>query len=742
MTAGALLVVSVLILLSWTRQDGGPRLLGRGQVFALLGVHSAALIATQTRGAIFGAVVGALVWAVLAVRRRRDLAIFAVLAVPVAIVLGRGVFEAFLLRGESSEQLRSLNSRTDLWSEAFRFVEESPLIGRGYFSARELFLDSIGLGGAHNAYIEVLVSAGIVGAVALVVLLVRSTRVLVRLPPPPPPGGDRGRARRTARQRAHHPVLGAGWHRRQRVVPRRARLARGRRPAHRPAQADVTVATPARSSGSAWALVGTAAGAIGNFALLVVVSVVYGRTLFGVFSAVTALFQLGTVLFRLGAEIGATYFIARGRAAGRSGEIRHVLSAAIVPVALVSLAVTAIGLAAAGPIADALSEDGTTDQYASMLRILALCIPIATIGEVLLGATRGFASMGPTVLASNLGRQVGQLVTVVVAASVTHRADVLAIAWSLPYLCTVIYPWWWLRRALSGVGPAAGATPWADFWRYTTPQAANAGVQGGLEKADIILLGRMTGADATAVYSLANRFVHVVVLARYAINVSEAAAFAAAFARGDTAELRRHAERVATWTLLVCGPPLLLLALFPGAILGLVDSGYDEGATALALLAGGALISLLLGPVDGLLLMSGASGRSFVNSAIALAVNLGLNLWLIPRHGPTGAAISWVIAIVLARVLGAVPLLRRHGVTGAGPTLARAGTAVAATIGLVGLVARFGAGDRPGALVATAVVGGAAYLLVSHRHRETLMVDELVGGLTARRRRVPDAVGS
>lgn len=180
-TASSLLLVSVLILLSWTRRDAGPRFLSPRWVKALFVVHLTALLATQTRGAIFGAVAGASVWAILAVRRRRDLAILAALGVPALVVLGRGSFESFLLRGESTEQLRSLNSRTDLWSEAVDLVSDAPLHGRGYFSARELFLESIGLGGAHNAYIEVLVSAGLVGIAVLGFVLIRTTGLLRRL---------------------------------------------------------------------------------------------------------------------------------------------------------------------------------------------------------------------------------------------------------------------------------------------------------------------------------------------------------------------------------------------------------------------------------------------------------------------------------------------------------------------------------------------------------------------------------
>lgn len=180
--AAALLVISVMILLGWTRKDSGPRPFRPSSVSLLLLIHVGALGATQTRGAIFAAVVGAMVWLALAVRQRRqDLIVLTCLLVPVAVYVSFGIIESLIVRGGTIEQLRTLNSRTTLWAEAISSVAQSPLVGRGYFASREIFLERIGLGGAHNAYVDVLVSSGIIGVVLLTLLLGRMVRVLAAI---------------------------------------------------------------------------------------------------------------------------------------------------------------------------------------------------------------------------------------------------------------------------------------------------------------------------------------------------------------------------------------------------------------------------------------------------------------------------------------------------------------------------------------------------------------------------------
>jgi len=493
---------------------------------------------------------------------------------------------------------------------------------------------------------------------------------------------------------------------------------------------DTTTTARREGRSSAWALIGTAVGAAANFALLIVVTAAYGQTLFGIFAAVTALFQLGAVLFRLGAEVGSTYAIARLRATGRGADARTVLVAALAPVVVVSVAVAAVVMATAPDLAAALTKDAADRaDYTDMLRILALALPVATVGEVLLGATRGFASMRPTVIASNFGRQFGQLVTVGAVAMVSDGATELAVAWAAPYLVTVAYPAVWLTFVLRDLGATSAAPPWGSFWRYTSPQAANAAVQGGLEKADIILLGRLSGAESTAVYSLANRFVHVVVLARYALNVSQAAAFAEGFEAKAHDRVNDLAVKVATWTALVCGPVLWLLAVFPGAALTVVGAEYDGGATALTVLAVAMVVALWLGPVEGLLLMSGASMLALVNNGVALVVNLGLNLWLIPEYGATGAAVAWAISLLLGRMLSLIPLRRRFGVVSQGAPLVLAFATAALAFGGIGVLVRLVLGDSLVALVATAVLGGVALVAVTVRSSAALRVDELVAGL-------------
>jgi len=473
-------------------------------------------------------------------------------------------------------------------------------------------------------------------------------------------------------------------------------------------------------------LAGTVVGALANFVMLAVVGQSYGTAAFAVFGGVTALFLVLTMITRLGADQGVLWAVARLLGRNRPEAVGRVVAVALAPVALASTAVASAVFAGAEPIASLLAGAGAGGDYAAMLRVVAVAIPAAAVGEVLLGATRGFGSMRPTVLSSQLGRQVGQAVCVGLVVLAGGGLSLLAAAWAAPYLCTVLYPAWWLRRRLVRGDAAVEA---AQFWRYAGSQAANQAAQIGLEKFDIILLGPLAGLAAQASYNAANRLTHLAVLAWYALMLPHSARWAGAFEHERHDEVNRSARIASAWGILVVAPLLVSYLLFGSVWTSLLSPGLSDGAGAIAVLAGGLLAALLLGPCENLLLMAGRSGWSFLNNLAGLVVDVALNLVLIPRMGAVGAALSWAVALAVVRLAATVQLWRVGRVTSWSRSSALALAAVAGTFGTVGLAVRavLGGGSRVG-LVVSLVVAVPLYLAAAWLWREPLALDVLRSG--------------
>ena len=132
------------------------------------------LLASKTRGSVLGFAVGGCLCLLLCVQRSRrtDLLVLGPLAVVLAGLTAGSTVVAYLARGENTEQLATLNSRTSLWSEAFAAVRAEPVAGHGLGASRGIFQDATGLGGAHNAFINVFVDGGAIAVTLWLAVLV------------------------------------------------------------------------------------------------------------------------------------------------------------------------------------------------------------------------------------------------------------------------------------------------------------------------------------------------------------------------------------------------------------------------------------------------------------------------------------------------------------------------------------------------------------------------------------------
>ena len=188
-TAGAMLALAIVIALCMmTNHNELPYGLDhwpRPVYLVVMAVMTAALLGTQTRGAIGAAVVGLMVSGFFIVPRRERLPLGVVAGTGLALTVAAfiGPIVAFLERGESTANLATVSNRTELWSIAFGLFTERPITGWGLATSRGIFYDKVGLGGAHNAFVNVLVDGGLIGTslwLALVVAIALGIRRLLR----------------------------------------------------------------------------------------------------------------------------------------------------------------------------------------------------------------------------------------------------------------------------------------------------------------------------------------------------------------------------------------------------------------------------------------------------------------------------------------------------------------------------------------------------------------------------------
>ena len=491
--------------------------------------------------------------------------------------------------------------------------------------------------------------------------------------------------------------------------------------------------------GGAFALGGVVVSAALQFGLVLAVTHGLPRPSAGAFLEAVALFMILSNWCELGADTGMVRIIPRFRVQGRDGDVRPLLWAAVIPVVLAGSLAGWCVYAFAGQASGIFFGSAEQSSGRTLLQLLAPAVPISCTLTVLLAATRGYGRLRPYVTMTNVAVPASRLIAVVAAIAVFgDNTSALALAWTLPLAVCLVIAWGIVGRLVPARSGGRTAGIWSELWRFAAPRGLAVGFAVMVSWVDVLLVGAIAGPRNAAVYAAISRLAVIGAYGLQAVGMVVAPRFSALVTAGDRDRLE-HFYQVATWwTVIVAAPLYMLVLVFAPLCARIFGNGYGEGATALAVLAVAGLVNLGTGNVMVLLLMAGKSTWTLFDAGGSLAVNLALNVLLIPQFGITGAAISWSVSIIGTNLVALFQLHRSLGLRPFGRGYPLACAAPAICFGLVGVVARLLLGDGVEAALSTVAVGSMLYLVALFRFRGDL----LLGELTASVRRARPAVAT
>jgi O-antigen/teichoic acid export membrane protein len=494
-------------------------------------------------------------------------------------------------------------------------------------------------------------------------------------------------------------------------------------------------------------LAGAVISALASVGLAVVVTRSVSKPAAGTFFVAMSLFLIVEAITNLGAYNGTIYFIARLRALRAERRIPAIIRATIVPVVISSVLGAAAMFAFGHPLARLVLDNQASGgvsaaALARSIRVLAVALPFAALADTMLGASRGYHEMRPTVVVDRIGRSTLQLAGVA-AATLLSGSALLAPLWALPYVPAAVGAAIWLRRIMrrstlplaevptgvptrsvpssaadvrrrfaemgevdrAAIGNRHGKPNAKGFWRFTAPRSLASVAQIVIQRLDIVLVGIIQGPAQAAIYTAATRFLVAGQLGNAAISMAAQPQLTRLFAMKDRAGANTVYQVTTAWLILLTWPLYLLAVVFGPSVLAVFGRTYHAGSTVMVILALAMLVASACGQVDVVLITSGRSSWSLYNGLLAMSVNVGVDLALIPRMGITGAAIGWAAAIGLSNL---VPLIQVAVVAKVHPFGRGTGAACALSVlcfAAIPLAVRSAAGTAPFISVAAIAMG-------------------------------------
>ncbi|HVM36491.1 MAG TPA: oligosaccharide flippase family protein [Actinomycetota bacterium] len=463
-------------------------------------------------------------------------------------------------------------------------------------------------------------------------------------------------------------------------------------------------------SGTAQNVVGIFVTALGTLVAQVLISRTLGSAGFGLVTVVTQAAFVTSFLTRAGMDMAVLRAVATATGEGRTGTLRVTIARAALIAAGISTLVSLVALAGSDALRSLLSLDPGDGRAA--IQAAAVGLPFLALANVWLAATRGLKIMRYTLYVFWAGQPLVWIVLMLVGWRVSKSPSSAAFAYSASWAWAAAAAWWYWRRESRRWGmerPEDGATSW--LLRYAGPRAPAALFSQVLFWADLFVLTRYVGDADVGIYSAALRAGQVVVLFLTSVNLMFSPYVADLHNRGEIAQLDRLFKRLTRWTLAATLPGFLLLAVAPASVLRLFGGTFEDGKAALLILLVGQFVNIATGSVGFVLIMAGRTGWDLAVYAASLALDLGLAFYLCPRYGIAGAAaanaftfgISNVARLALVkRLVGIQPYDRHYGRL----------IAPAIVSGAIMMIVHEGMGGGGTDLVATAFVGGLAYVVV------------------------------
>ncbi len=319
-----------------------------------------------------------------------------------------------------------------------------------------------------------------------------------------------------------------------------------------------------------------------------------------------------------------------------------------------------------GAVAVYTLQDHFAAGYELPMLLALAALPIFTISSTHESISNAYSWVDLALLPGYIVRPVLMIAIMVVMHFAGWTVDAVAgmLAFLISISAVTLIQLVLLRKRLATIIPTGPRVYEAPRWLKTAlPVFLVDGFLFLLTYIDVLLLKHFVGPEQIAQYYAASKTLALVAFIYFAVSSACAHRFAEYHNTGDREKLAafvHQSTRMMFWPSLAM---ILVLILCGRWILMLFGPGFENSYPLILVLAIGLIARSSVGPAERLLNMVGQQKICAAIYCTAVAVNIGLCLTLIPRMGPTGAAIATASAIVTESVLLTLAVRARLGMT-------------------------------------------------------------------------------
>lgn len=331
---------------------------------------------------------------------------------------------------------------------------------------------------------------------------------------------------------------------------------------------------------------------------------------------------------------------------GRSG-VNQVMKSAlkiIIPVCVLSaiaLAFGAIGLS---------TLVFKKPELTPVFQVLAVGIPFVALQSTFLAGTRSMKEMKYTSIVGVIQPLIALVLAIILVAL---GMDVMgaAIAYNISYVVGSILALTFYLHMIPSKERRGGRYPLRQMIKFSVPLSMTEWMQYANERTEIFFLGLLPGAVGISIYKIAWSLAGLETLLRLSLEQILAPYSSDLTHRREITQLGSLYKITAKWGFTAALMIFLIYVLFGKEIMGFFDPSLVSGAWVLVALGAAQLFNEFTGACNTILIMSGRSWLTLMNTIVTFGVNIAMDWALIPTYGLVGAAIAGATTVVLLNVM-------------------------------------------------------------------------------------------
>ncbi len=307
-------------------------------------------------------------------------------------------------------------------------------------------------------------------------------------------------------------------------------------------------------------------------------------------------------------------------------------------------------------------------QAIPLFQIMALMIPLLTMQTVWFGGLRGFKAFKWRTITMSILQPLVQIVLLLFLLRFFHinvGIQGVALIMVISTIFSTILNLYLLFRQIARVAtPDPEQYESREWFSFASVNFLTTIIDTVLDSVDTILLAAFGVAVVQlGEYGAAFRMSIFIIMPLLTLNNIFAPTIAELHSKGEMQKLEAMFKVVAKWSITFSLPIFLITALFSTFLLEISGAGFIAAWPLVIAFGIASMINTGTGSVGYMLLMTGHQKLSFLNSIVAVVVNIVLGIILTPRYGAMGVAISTGVAyavINLMRLVQVRLLLKMH----------------------------------------------------------------------------------